>query len=338
MNITQVNLSTWQNSTQDEVDTALEFPLWKPVLSLILVGLWLLLVLPTILITSSLLVAVKNSSINKAMALVHTYILALNAIVHISSTVSITIYIPPVIRFCSCSIAASSAAFFFHIFTACYQPYMFASLAGFQLLIIKGKKKFVTNRSVGVTLVVLTGLAALIALLFTIVRIVDNDTFLCSGVCPGNLVAHIIIIFATYSHIVWMPSFLTVLIVTTWSCFVFKRHYAGRDAGLNRRIISVPLIMPIIISLTTIITFGIFNIADRIPHFYSWTFVHHLTVSIKIVVVLLNEMSTRLFYPFLVLFLYPQLRMSWTKLLKSKAHCNTFSKQKHNRVYPTDHP
>ena len=135
-----------------------------------------------------------------------------------------------------------------------------------------------------------------------------------------------------------MPSFFTVLIVTTWSCFIFKRDYAGRDAGLNRRIISVPLIMPIIISVNTVINFGIFDVADHIPHFYSWTFVYHLTVSIKITVALLNELSTGLCCPFLVLFLYPQLRMSWVKLFKSTAQCNIISKQKDNRVHPTDHP
>ena len=88
MNTTQVNLSWWYNSTQDELYTVLEFPPWKLVLSLILVGFWLLLVVPTTLITSSLLVAVKNSSIHKAMALVHTFVLAQNAIVRIASTVS----------------------------------------------------------------------------------------------------------------------------------------------------------------------------------------------------------------------------------------------------------
>ena len=329
MDETQDNITALQNSTVE-----MEFPPWRLVLSLILLGLWLLLALPTTLVTISLLLAVKRSSINKAMGIVHTYVLAVNAIVRVASAVSITIYIPPIIKYCSCSIAASSSAFFFHIGTACYQPYMFASLAVFQLLIIKGKKKFVNSKSVGVTLAVLTVLAALIALLFTIVRITDNDTFLCSGVCPGNLVAHIMIIFATYTQVVWIPSFFTVLIVTTWSCVIFKRHYAGKDAGLNRRIISIPMIVPIIISLTTIITFGIFNFVDRIPDFKMGIFIYNLTLSIKIVVVLLNEMSTGLSYPCLILFLYPQLRASWIALFKSKASCNLLSQQKHNKVTP----
>ena len=316
MNISEENFTFWQNSSHDERQVDKEFSQWKSILSLVVLSYWLLLVLPTTFMNFSVLLAVKKSSINKAMAIVHTYMLALNTFIKVCLSVTITIYIPPMIRFCLCSIAASSISFFLHIFTVSYQPFTFASLAVFQLLIIKGKRKLVNTKSVGITLIVITVVAVLIPLFFTIVRIIDGDTFICSGACPGSIVAHTLIFFIIYVNTVWMPSLLIVVIVTTWSCILFKRYYAGNDADLNRRIIVIPLAMPIIITLTTIITFGILKLTDRLPTISTNVFVHNWTVSIKVFILLLSELSNGLSYPCLVLFLYPTLWMSWKMLFK----------------------
>lgn len=317
MNVSEVNYTFWKNASHFETQTDREFPLWKVILSLLVLGYWFLLVLPATLMNSSVLLVAKRSSINKAIAMVHTYVLALNTIIKVCSAMTITIYIPSMIRFCFCSLVASSFSFFMHIFTISYQPFIFVSLAVLQLLIIKGEKRLVNRKSVGITLTVGTVVATLIPLLFTVVRTIDGDTFLCSGVCPRRIVAHVLILFAVYANVVWIPSVFIVIIVTVWSCLIFKRQYAGKDAELNRRIIALPLVMPITITLTTVFTFGLFRLIDRIPIFETKPFAQNWMVSIKVIILLLNEISTGLSYPCLILFLYPKLWNSWKTLFKS---------------------
>ena len=116
-----------------------------------------------------------------------------------------------------CSTAASSVSFYLHVCNVCYQPFAFVSLAVFQLLIIKGKKILVNCNTVGVSLVVITVLAIFIPLLFTIVRLIDGGTFLCTGASPGITVSHLLLLFAAYVAVVWMPSLLIAVMVTIWS-------------------------------------------------------------------------------------------------------------------------
>ena len=118
-----------------------------------------------------------------------------------------------------------------------------------------------------------------------------------------------------------------------WSCAIFKRSYAGRDSGLNRRIISVPLIMPTIIMLTTISTFGFLRVADQISTLSADSHIHNWTVSVKFVVLLVNEISSGFSHPCLILFLNPKLLESWRILLQSKVCC--LAPWIHNQVNPS---
>lgn len=338
MNRSQENISFWQNASFDGNQTQQEFPQWKPIISLLVLGYWLLSVLPTTLMNSSVLLALKKSSINKALVIVHIFMLAMNIVTKMCSAVAITTYIPSIIRFCVCSIAASSVPFFLHIFTVCYQPLVFLSLTLLQLLIIMGKRKLVNHKTVGVTVIVITVLAILIPLVFTIVSIRDGETFLCSGVCPGATTSHFIRLFISYLIAFWIPSLSTITILTTWTCIIFKHNYAGGDVELTRRMVAVPLMMPIIITITTILTFGLFRATDLIQTVQTRPFgvyTQNWIASIKVLVLLLNEITNGLSYPCLILFLYPKLLKSWKVLPKFKM-CY-FAVWKHNKVIPDQH-
>lgn len=329
-----MNVSFWPNVSHNEIKPQwAEFPQWRLILSLLVLGYWLLSVLPTTAMSSSVLLAMKNSPLNKALAMIHTYMLITNVCIRVCSAVAIATYAPSVIRSCICSTAAGSVSFYLHIYNVCYQPFALVSLAVFQLLIIKGKKVLVNYKNVGVSLVVMTALAILTALLFTIVRLRDRDIFLCVGVCPGVTASHLLILFVSYVAMMWIPSLLIVMMVTVWSCAIFKHNYAGRDSGLNRRIISVPLIIPAIITLTTISTFGLLRVADQIPTLSTDPFIRNWTVSIKFIVVLVNEISSGLSYPCLILFLNPKLHESWRLLFKTKMCC--LAPWIHNQVHPS---
>ena len=334
MNALEANVSFWLNTSHDESQPQwAEFPQWRIVLSLLIMGYWLLSVLPTALLCSSVLLAMKNNSLNKSLAVVHTYMLTTNIFIRVCYAVAISIYAPSMIRFCVCSTAASSVSFYLHIYNVCYQPFALVILAAFQLLIIKGKKSLVNWKTVGVALLVITMVAISIPLLFTIVRISDGDTFLCAGVCPGVAASRTLLLFAIYVALVWMPSLLVVVTVTVWSCAIFKRNYAGRDSELNRRIISVPLILPAVITLITLSTFGLVRAADQIPTLSADSFVRNWTVSVKVVFLLVNEISGGLSYPCLILFLTPRLFRSWKLLFKTKRCC--LSLLIHNQVNPS---
>ena len=68
----------------------------------------------------------------------------------------------------------------------------------------------------------------------------------------GTLVLQLkMLVHCTLEQWILMYQFRTVnrqkmnLSHSVWSCAIFKRSYAGRDSGLNQRIISVPLVMPV---------------------------------------------------------------------------------------------
>ena len=328
-----MNVSLSPNTSLDDDSAQLEFPQWRVLLSLIVLGYWLLSVLPTIAMSSSVLVAMKNNPLNKSLTMIHVYVLTTNTLVRVCSAVAIATYAPSVLQFCICSTTAGSISFYLHIYNVCYQPLALVILAVFQLLIIKGKKMLVNCRSVGLLLIVITALAMLISLSFTIVRLRDGDTFLCAGVCPGIPTSHVLLLFASYVAVLWIPSLSMIVTVTVWSCAIFKRSYAGRDSGLNRRIISVPLIMPTIIMLTTISTFGFLRVADQISTLSADSYIHNWTVSVKFVVLLVNEISSGFSYPCLILFLNPKLLESWRILLQSKVCC--LAPWIHNQVNPS---
>lgn len=50
----------------------------------------------------------------------------------------------------------------------------------------------------------------------------------------------------------WLPSLMMLLISTTWSCITFKMYYTGGNNQLNRRLISLPIILPASFILNTL--------------------------------------------------------------------------------------
>ena len=309
-----MNVSSGDNQTEQE------FPQWRPVVSLLLLSLWLLSVLLTTVLSFSVLLAIRKSSFNKVLAIVHAYVLVLNILVRACSAVTFSSFIPPAIQFCDCSIVTSSISVYLNFFSVCYQPYMFVSLAVFQLLIIKGKKRFVNFKTVGVTIFIVTVVTLVVPLVFIGVAIKDGDTVLCDSSigCAGVDSAYLVGIFASFYSIVWVPSFSLLLAVTIWSCIIFKKSYAGDDTELNRRILAMPLMMPLIITLTSIATFILFQLLNIVSLQISSSnpFSRNWIASIRFVIVLLNEILSGISYPCLILFLNPKLWKSWKKIFK----------------------
>ena len=241
-------------------------------------------------------------------------------LVRVGMAINFSIFIPPAIRFCDCSIVSSSISFYINLFGVCYQPCMFVGLAVFQLLILKRKKRFVNYKTVGVTLFTITAVAIVLPLIFIGIAIKDGDTVLCdtSRGCFGLDSARLIGITSSFYSIVWVPSFSLLLAATIWSCVIFKKDYAGDDSELNRRIIAMPLIMPLIITLNSITMLNLFQILTFISLRISPStpFIDNWIASVRFVIALLNEIASGTSYPCLILFLNPKLWKSWKKIFK----------------------
>ena len=265
--------------------------------------------------------ATMKSSFNMKLGLIHNHVLVVNILVRACSTSALSSQIPLAIQFCDCSTAANSIFFYLSLFNLCYQPYMLASLAVFQFMIIKGKKKFVNYKTVGVTLLIITALAIILPAFFIGLAINHfGKAVLCRNTigCAGIDLAQLLPFIASFVSIVWVSSVSILLTVTIWSCAIFKKSYAGHNSGLNRRIVAMPLVMPVIVSLISIVAFASHRIMDFVTHqtMASNSFGRHWSASLKFTMVVLSEIATGLSYPCLILFLNPKLWESWKKILK----------------------
>ena len=135
---------------------------------LILLSLWLISVLLTTALIISVILAARavKSSFNRKLVLIHMYVLVVNVFVRACTALALSIFIPPVIRFCDCSTTISFITLYLILFNICFQLYIVASLAVFQLMIIKGKKKFVNYRTIGITLFIITVLTVILPIIF----------------------------------------------------------------------------------------------------------------------------------------------------------------------------
>ena len=159
MNDSEGLFTFWQNTSlvsDHDNQTERDFPQWRPVVSFLLLGLWLLSGSLTTALNFSVLLAVIKSSINRKLGLIHIYVLVVNIFVRVCTALAFSSLIPPVIRFCNCSTMTNFISLYLLLFNICYQLYTLASLSVFQLMIIKGKKKFVNYKTIGITLLIIT--------------------------------------------------------------------------------------------------------------------------------------------------------------------------------------
>ena len=183
------------------------------------------------------------------------------------------------------------------------------------------EKKFVNYKTVGVTLLIITALIIVVPTIF--ISLAVNRTgraALCDNTigCAGVDIAQWLPFIASFLSIVWVPSVSILLIATIWSCAIFKKYYVGHDSGLTRRIVAMPLVLPVIVSLISIVAFTSYRVVDFVAFrtLASNSFSHNWSALLKYTVVAMNEITSGLSYPCLTLFLNPKLWESWKKILK----------------------
>ena len=245
-----------------------EFPYWRIALSYLLVTELFIYSLIALFINASLLLTIlKTKSLHKPLNLIHLSLLSLNCLIIIPHAITTCIYIPPMIRFCNCSKSVGYVYFVIELLYAAFQPLNYACLGVFQLLIIKRKKRLVTYVSVTASISVcfITSLL-LVSEGLTLVNLA-GQTYACQGLCPQAIsqqFSGLAFTFTSYALVSLLPSFIVVLICTTWSCVVFKKAYIlGDSEELNRRIISLPIVLPITLILPYILSNTLILLIER---------------------------------------------------------------------------
>ena len=258
--------NSWLKFNGSENATVLfeQSPYTEATITVILISAIFPLAVPTLLFNISLLIAFyKSGQLYKPLGILQISLITEVLINKLFISIIISLYIPPALRHCSCSPLVSTIFSSYQLFSLTFRPVMYAILAIFQLLIIKGRKKIVKFKSAFVSI----GIAIVVGLLFAIeIGILTNLNGELQGCtdfnCPGQRETSLVISATctssiSYIIIVWIPSFMILVFATSWSCTVFRKFYTGGDDQLSRRQLSMPVILPAVLALSTIVNYAV---------------------------------------------------------------------------------
>ena len=247
------NISLLPNSTSEE-DLLGEFPYWQAALAINFVmdiGTTGCVVAVHLVL---LVVLLKNKKEHlKPLNLIHMSLLTSYITGYIFRTFLDILYLPSYYRYCVCSRLISTIYLSSLVIFNIFPPFAIACLSVLQFLVILGKKKFVSLKVASGMIAACVGIT-LIYLAFSI-RIFYNSSeniLYCQGsLCPNTRPQGPSLIIIFFSSLILC--FIVVFITSTWSCVVFKHYYTGGDNQLNRRILSLPIIMPLATITSSII-------------------------------------------------------------------------------------
>ena len=296
-----------------------EFTHWKAAIAIILSSELLLIFPASLFINISVFITItKETSLRIPLNLIHQTFLLLNCLIIIPDVITTCVYLPPVIRFCECSQITGSLYFVVELLYIVFQPLIYACLGIFQLLIIKGKRRIVSYKSVGFSVLVCIGITALLVLEGITLVNLSGQVYVCNGVCPQHISSKFSglgITFYSYMVISWFSSGLVVIVCTTWSCITFKKSYIGDDNDLNRRIISLPIVLPITVLVPGALSSSIITLFERTLRSLEDSDATYWIIFIRFMAFHLYEIISGIGYPCVLLYLNPRIRLHWKKLV-----------------------
>ena len=245
-----MNISSFNQTLNTNFDSTLgEFSRWRVTMAIILISRLLFSVPITLLINTSILVTIlKTKSLRRSLNLIHLSLLTVNCLILIPDVILTSTFIPTVLRYCECLNILSSVYVLVEFLLRAFHPLNFACLGVFQLLIIKGRKRFVSYKSVTASIAICSIITVfVISEAITVINL-SGAPHLSRDVCPLEVTQNFwgsTVAFALYSAFCYFPSLFVVVLCTTWSCIVFKKSYTGGDDQLNRQIISLPIVLPL---------------------------------------------------------------------------------------------
>ena len=301
-----------------------EFPYWQPTLAVtlllnttILSGITLVFYLPLLIE----FVRIMWKEHFKALNLIHISLLISSILDNILRICLYYLHLPSAFRYCVCSSLISSILTAEISFFVVYRPLAHACLSVLQFLMIIGKKTFV-NLKVACGMVALCIIVSIVCIVATgrELYLADWQSVCGSSFCPDSVTETAFalrnVIILSLSLVFLLPSLAVVIVTSTWSCVVFKKYYTGGGDQLNRRIISLPFIMPIVIvvsaSFEALLTrlvaslISMLSVGDLFPYWIIVANSNLLTIS---------HSSIGLVYPSVLLYTHIPLRQAVKRLL-----------------------
>ena len=315
------NITSYINESQEN-GTFLQFPFWQPTLAIWTITI--ILIQPTIVATDLILLVtmLKTKRLRQPLNFIHISILVSQVGSRLIFFFSYLAYIPPGWKSCSCSAFGSSLNHSLYIFITVYEPIAFAFLSCLQLLQLKGKKRLIQVAVISICISVVY--SAIFPIEFIIFQAKQNfqDLLLCSQVCLPDqqeqalaVSSAFIPVFLSFLPLAWIPSLITVIITATWSCVIFKKSYTGGNDQLNKRMLSIPLIMPIVIIATNGFAGFIIRalISEIFIHLPLGAFRRYWVGFVQLEFTFILDAFSGFFYPLLLLYLMPPLRQALRK-------------------------
>ena len=324
--ITLVMEVPFSESSNGSSESAIEeFSQWRLTTAITLVNRLALSVPIYLLLNLSVLVTIlKTKSLQTPTNLIHLLLLSANCVVLIPDAILTSTFTPTVLRYCRCPTVASSIYLIMDMLYYAFQPLNFAALGIFQLLIIKGKKHLVTHKTVSTSITI--SIVFTIFVSFECIALINSSgaTYICRDICPqtapitfpGTSIAFII-----HGIFLYLPSLVTVIVCTTWSCIIFKTRDINEDEDhlLNRRTISLPLVLPLAL-LTP--TYGLIRAVEQLLESSTSPIDYpYWAMFARFFLFQTYEILGRIVYPVMLLLLNPIIGHNWKQMLLKK--CTT---------------
>ena len=303
-----------------------EFPYWQPTLTISLFFLTIVPFGPIIVLYLPLVVVLVSRMLKKdhfkALNSIPLSLVIASIVEDICRILLYPVYLPSVFRYCVCSCLISTTLAAVFIFFLIYRPFCFAALSVLQLLVIVGKKKFVTLKVSCGMIAACIGLGIIyVASILKPVYETNEKTYCYENHCPNGrsdtLFGTFITVFFSIIFIAYIPTLAVVTTMSTWSCAVFKKYYTGGDDQLNRRMISLPFIMPLanvssaVLEGALAVSVGnalsmISVLGDQFPYWSNF---------INTILLIILRFSIRLVYPLILFYTHTKLRKAVKRLL-----------------------
>ena len=309
-----------------------EFPYWQPTLAITLFfntttlsGVILVLYLPLVIELHKIM---KKEQL-KALNLIHMSLLVSTILDDVLRICLNSVNLPPAFRFCVCSNLVSVVISAEYVFFFVYRAFAFACLSVLQFLLVIGKRKFINLKvargmvalSIGTSFVCI---ALIIRLLYLTDRRSICDTSFCPESGPESALVNRAVILGPMSLAVLLPSLAVVVVMSTWSYAVFKKYYTGRDDQWNRRMLSLPFVMSLVIIASSILEALLSLFVTRVMFMLSLgDLLPYWIIFANSILLIGLQFFIRLVYPSVLLYTQTHLRQA----LINRFKC-------HNRVNP----
>ena len=288
-----------------------EFTYWKSTTAIIVISQLLVSFSVGLIVNLLIIVTIfKTKSLRAPLNVIHLSLLFLNCLLSVPDVITCGIFIPALLRYCECSQLITLVYFTVDVIYILYFPLNLSFLGLFQLLIIKGKKRLVTYKSTIGTVITSFVITTLLTSVGILLLNSGGQTYICIDTCPGYSTYNfdgIALGFVIYLVTCFIPCLLVVTLCTIWSCAIFKKNYIGGNDDLNRRMLSLPFVLPLILIIPTVISVPLVRYARQLLISFRPTDYPYWTIFVRFIAFQIYEFIAKIGYPLILLALNPKL-------------------------------